>query len=857
MRLKIRFFLLFVVLLGGHLYGQQINIDVKEKKLSTVLEELADQYQLRISFDAGELSRHTVSIKATNEPIEAFLERLLAPYHLMAKRNKKNFFYIKSTQRELVFLLSDEKSKGPVPYANVNIKNSFKGNISNDKGVVSLTFDQRDTAILIGAFGYRTIEFNPAKENGDTVRLSLGVTAVDLETVTVLEYINRGIRLVGDISSPTLLLADMEVLPGLPEADVLLSAQMLPGFESNNETASGINVRGSDQSQTLLYWERIPVYKPAHYFGQITSIIPSMTKKVEAYKNYIPSSFLGATSGLLNMRAEDSLAKQTSWTSNTTFTHSELSIQTPVREKLSVQLGGRFSYNHFINTPLFTAYTDKLFDGVREIENDDEEQVDVESELRFWDINAKVIYEPNANNYWSLSAISNNDQFNFNGNDSTEGVETIQDHLESFRGFNSFYEHRFNSKWKANLSFSTTDYDAEDNSTEWFRDEEGSEFDSSFISNELNSLEAKTTLVYNGWEKHVLAFGYQLHYYETALSYTESNSFEAPIRELRNSIEVANGIFGKAELAILPNLLVRPQLRVDYFSREEQLTINPILNTQLKLGKGFWLKSSMGSYAQALSSINDATLSASNVTSGIWVLAGEDDTEVLRSRHGSLGLLYQEKGWIVDIDFYTKKVDGVTALNLFEENVSETLDFELGESTSSGVDLMVKKNFGRYHSWLSYTYSETNNTFEGIESNTFASSLDRPHQFRWTHTYIINQFEFSLGWTYKSGAPFTQARAINFDEDDEEYTIQYDATNAVRLPVYHRMDFSFWYRFPAVTKEWNGLLGISVINLYNRDNVWKRFYRLEDLDDDDVPEIEREERFFLGLTPNVTLKLNF
>ena len=59
----------------------------------------------------------------------------------------------------------------------------------------------------------------------------------------------------------------MEVLPGLSERDVLLTAQILAGINSNDETASGLNIRGSSRDNTFIYWNDIPIYQSAHYFG--------------------------------------------------------------------------------------------------------------------------------------------------------------------------------------------------------------------------------------------------------------------------------------------------------------------------------------------------------------------------------------------------------------------------------------------------------------------------------------------------------------------------------------------------------------------------------------------------------------
>lgn len=834
--------------------AQNISIEVEEQSLSKTLEQIAQQYDLRISFDTDVLSKYTVSIKAENEGIEQFLDRLLAPYHLAAKRSKKNFFYVQSTQRKLLFILRDQEKKEPIPYASASIKDTYKGNTANERGEVELSFDQRDTLLMLGGFGYKSVEFNPSNFEGDTVQLYLDIASVDLKTVTILEYLNRGIRLIGDLSSPTLLLSEMQVLPGLPETDALLSAQMLPGFESNDETAASINVRGSEQAQTLIYWDRIPVYQPAHYFGQITSIIPSMTERIDSYKNYIPSYFSGATSGLLNMKADDSLAASTSFISNTNFTHSDLSVKSPIQKNLSLQLAARFSYNHLLNTPLFDAYSDKLFDGVRAVEEDEVES-DVESKLQFWDVNAKLIFEPNSKNYFSISTIVNDDQSDFSGSESMDSSQLIQDHIENFKGVNAFFRHEYNSTWSSKISLSITDYSAKNLSSSTFIDDEGLEFDSIFISNDLNSIELKTAVEYLGGGNNRIEFGYQLHQYQTQLQLRERSTYEGAITEDRKTNESANGIYALSEINF-GKLLLRPQIRLDYFSREEELNISPVINTQYQLSKGLWLKASYGIYSQALSTINDVSLSASNVSSSIWVLAGEDDTEVLRSKNSSFGILLQQKGWIIDLDFYNRNTIGVSAINTVDVAVSEELEFELGESNSRGLDFMLKKNFGKYHSWLSYTYSKTANTFDSL-GQKFASSLDRPHQLRWVNSYLINQFEISLGWTYKSGAPYTQGEGLIYDAEEDEYAIVYEEINSNRLPIYHRLDFSFWYRFPNEKSKVNGVVGISLMNVYNRENVWKRFYRLEDVDDDDVPDIEEEERFFLGLTPNISLKLSF
>ena len=123
----------------------------------------------------------------------------------------------------------------------------------------------------------------------------------------------------------------------------------------------------------------------------------------------------------------------------------------------------------------------------------------------------------------------------------------------------------------------------------------------------------------------------------------------------------------------------------------------------------------------------------------------------------------------------------------------------------------------------------------------------------------------------KSGTPYTRPQGLTFipddpndpdDPDDPDdmdgfYEINFGPINGARLPLYHRLDLSAWYKFEKRLGGFSGQIGFSLQNVYNRENVWQRFYFLDDVDDDQLPEIIEEERNFLGFTPNLSVRLNF
>ena len=113
---------------------------------------------------------------------------------------------------------------------------------------------------------------------------------------------------------------------------------------------------------------------------------------------------------------------------------------------------------------------------------------------------------------------------------------------------------------------------------------------------------------------------------------------------------------------------------------------------------------------------------------------------------------------------------------------------------------------------------------------------------------------FSLGWNYRTGAPFTQATAFN--QVTEE--IVFGPINGRRFPDYHRLDTSAQYRFKLSSKgKSTGMIGVSLQNIYNRQVPLSVFYRVDDDQQTGELEIDQLEQLSLGLTPNFLFRLNF
>jgi len=845
--------------------AQEITMDVSEKPLQEVIDQISKDHNLKFSYDADRIKDLTVTISVVDLELEDFLKQVLNKHGLQAKRSKGNFYYIKEQKATFKIRVVDAELNEGVSYATIKVKGSYRGGFADDKGEANIPLDALiDTVLEISSVGYETQEVSVKDSKGKRLEVKLKASTVELYTFEVHEYINPAVQLFGDMSNLKLLPGQMDVLPGLPEADVLLSVQMLPGFESNDESAGGLNVRGGTKDQTLVYWDRIPVYKTSHYFGSITAFIPETVESIETYKNYIPTKYNGATSGLLNISVHDSILNGFKATSNTTFTHTDLTLRGGAKDKIGFEIAGRSSYNQLMETPAFSAISNKLFDGTVQVnpldgeeEEEEPEQAMVTStELTFWDINGKLIFKPNDKNYFSFSVITNGDNLDFSGFEPEDSVQFDQQQSTYYRGINGLYKHKFNDKLSGGLSYSDSYYRLNSTFSEQWLEDDDSSYDSVQIGNTMWNGEARAWLDYDIKDVGKIKVGYQFNYLYAVVDWAESNDFEPMINDSFVTYDMVNGVFIQPEFTIKKKWLIKPQLRVDHFQSENNVFVNPVITTQYDLGKGFWLKGSYGHYNQTLRLLDESSVNVSNASTGLWLLSDNNEVEVLECKHGNAGFVFKKKGWLFDMDFYWKQVDGISSLNQFGQ-LGSVLELESGVATTKGFDIMAKKKFGRYSTWLSYTYSENKNLFVDIQSNPFPSTLDRPHQFRWTHTYEINQFQVSLGWMYKSGNPYTRPTGVYYDWWDDYYQMTFSTINDKRLPDYHRLDFSVWYKFPGADKKFNGTVGLSLLNVYNRSNVWKRTYSLQDTNGDDVPEIVENERYFLGFMPNITLKIQY
>lgn len=159
-------------------------------------------------------------------------------------------------------------------------------------------------------------------------------------------------------------------------------------------------------------------------------------------------------------------------------------------------------------------------------------------------------------------------------------------------------------------------------------------------------------------------------------------------------------------------------------------------------------------------------------------------------------------------------------------------DVVQGQGRAYGLELSFSKPDGNVNGWFNYTWSRSflrsvnEEVGDRINDNEwFASDFDRPHVFNGTINFEKNKYNtVSLNFTCQTGRPYTVANGVvSFDEIEAPIFLE---RNNARLPVYHRLDFSWNIHFSKSKKKkrWQNDWTFTVYNLYGRKNPIDNFY---------------------------------
>ena len=875
-------FIFFCHIIG---YSQEINLSKKSenKSLALILETFENEHQFNFSYDVEAIKNVLLNISGEHVSIDLLQEIVeLQTSFLLQKVSETDYILVKNTKTvNICGVVIDADSKFELPQADILLQKKTIG-LTNNQGVFELQVRPWDS-IAISYLGYKTktIKISELSDSRcDTIRLASDIQ--NLSEVLVKEYLTGGIQKNQD-AAVTVSTKKLRILPGLVEPDVLQSLQLLPGISSPTEDPAGLYIRGGTPGQNLVLWDGIKMYQSGHFFNQISSFNPFITDQVTVYRGGTSVRYGDRISGVVVIESDNDLTEEIKVGGGLNFTHADAYIKLPLSNKLGIMLAGRRSTTDVIQTIAYNNLVRKVFQNTRANipdanESSTPEERSREDDFSFSDSNLKVLWQPNTNNTVKLSAIFAENRLDNNKDvliPESNIAANVKDILKIRNsGFSLNWNKKFRNDISQNIHFYLSSYDQRydliTKPESDFRDAE-----SLAINNTVKDIGGEYALHIPIAKKHTVDLGYQLTYNQTG--------YETIDKTLGNfdtvdNVTTINGngtnhtIYSEYKYKT-PKTYINIGIRGSQVSNANTFFLEPRMFSSYQLSNNFTLNTSaelknqqLNNYTTNNSPFGD--FPALPVSDNIWIISnnsfegeGLENTpiRVVKSMQFTLGALYTYKGWNFDIEGYYKKITDISSISDFILTLAlpdndETLIY-YGEEERIGVDLLLKKRIDNYRFWAGYSLSKTISTFPLIQDSYYSGNYDQRHVFNLSQTLKVGNFEFALGWNYATGRPFT--RLFRDDNDLDGTVTDPKGINSSRHRDYHRLDTSATYRFKLdKEKDWNGMIGISIRNVYNRYNVISQSYR-STTDESFNFFIVGLDNQSLRFTPDLVLRFNF
>ena len=866
------FVLFFVIISFASAQKQSLNNKENQIALKEILTSLEEKYKVRFSFDSKLIEKYRVFSLEKQTDLDSSLELLAKETNLVFKKLDKRYIIIKEKKPvknlKICGYLIDENSGTPIANATIWVPHKSLGVTSNSEGYFELKRLQSDWILRIDYLGYYSLKTPVFKmENSVCKKIALRETNEELEEVLVSDYLTKGMLKKSD-GAISISPQNLGILPGLIEPDVFQTLQMLPGVQSPGETASDLHVRGGTPDQNLVLFDGIKMYESGHFFGLISSFNPYVTKKIKFYRSGTSARYGDRIGSVLSVSSGDAVPEFSAGF-GLNLLHTDAYIKAPLlNDKVGLIISGRRSLTDYWSTATYKSFSESVFQNTR-IAQDETEAINdlsnVDNNFFFHDYNLKVIADITADDKLVFSNLYNKNELEYYAENDRFKEKNTDNLAVQNQGSNIKWSRFWNSKWSHKIELNHSEYElnyfGEREITR--RDPNNSVLNIFQKYNKVEDVGAAIDIENRRNEVSKWSYGYQ--YSKNMVNYLyETTGDNGNGNQSLESAETQNhthALFSEYSFKKDQKWNLNIGLRLNYFSTVKRAYFEPRLFVSNQVSEAFQLKLSAEIKNQVLSQLIEFRNNGLGLENEIWALSNGEEIPVLNNYQITAGFLYQKNGWNLDVDAYTKAIDGLTILT--EDVATRAPQYLSGTSTTNGVDVLLKKRFGNYRSWISYTFSKTKFLYDRINNGVaFDGEFDIPQSLFWSHTYSLKKFEFSLGWKIRSGTPYTEGVGIEQTPNGNYRVLYEDQVNTNRLPVYRKVDMSATYKFKlSKSGRTRAKLGISLINVLNRENILDRSYEIKiektRPGSPDLRTLVETDQISIGFTPNIVFRVDF
>ncbi len=847
----IRLLYVYVFLWAISVFSQEETkvIVLENKPLPDVISILEAQYDLKFSYINKVVEDKKITLNLTSgSTITEILSALQLQTSLKFEITGSNYITISTYNKKdyisVCGYVFDEEQK-PLKDIGIFFK-AIRANATTDKnGYFEYSKVPYNSVILISAPGFRQRILNSRIFLADEcIKIYLINESEEvLDEVFIQEYLAKGITQNKKVVNIDL--QDIEILPGRIEPDILQTVQLTPGVNNPFETASGLFVRGSTPHQNLVLWNGIKTYQQGHFFGMLSAFNPYATKEVDFSKSGVSARYGDRIAGVIDIKSQNQIGDRFTGGAGFNMINADAVIHTPIiRDKISLQVSGRRSYTDILETFTYKKFSDRVFQNTKIEENQDLNSQ--KNNFFYIDYNANLIIQPTVNHTIEINTLYNKNDLDFRKNNQAESFN--DDLITENEGYSVKWKSSYNDK----LFIDTNGY-----YTKYLLNYQ-------FITRNLDvisEIESKKNSVLDyGGELNVnykfstyqnLSAGYQ--YSKNTIKYafvTTTPDYEL-ILDQDDRFLNTHAFYSEYKFENPKNFYASIGLRLNHYAELNESFVEPRVFIQKNITKDWSVNTSAEYRSQANSQIKESVVSDLSLENQVWTLANKEQFPIISSYQFTFGTSFRKNKWYLDIDSYYKQIDNITTLTAGFINPTDNT-YHTGGSKVFGVDFFLKKRFKKYKTWVSYSYIDTRNKFEGINNEeSFPGNWNIEHTVKWSHFYKINNFQFSLGWLWHTGKSYTNIAGV--DESGEIIILDFGKINSNNLPVYHRLDFSAIYDFKiGYDPNIKYRIGFSILNIYDRKNLLNKEFRTTNSLNN---QLLNTDIFSLGITPNISFRV--
>lgn len=701
---------------------------------------------------------------------------------------------------------------------NVSEIGTTKGTASDNNGYFTLLV-KTPVSLQISYIGYALVNISIASTKDTLLKISLTpgneLTAVVIRSDKIMRP---------NIAKLTTL--ELQSIPSLGgKPDVMKALQLMPGITSQSEGSSLLLVRGGSPGENMYLFDNVPVIYVNHLGGFMSVFNPDIINNIDVYKGGFPARYGGKLSSIVDITQKEGNSTERKSSYSIGITDFSLTLEGPIKKNASYIFTGRKTL-----FGLYLMAATGIGDGNTFILS-----------YGFHDLNGKISWKPNAKNSFHFNIYQGDDNLNYRAKKAKDNPENKN--LLSYTWGNwlasANWKHVVSSKLFSDNTLSYTNYRLREKQKFTFRGDEGLE---NILYKYLST--AQVIALQSAWkyqikQKWAIDFGFK-----TSLAFNLPNyTFQSNMPSTTEKVYIPNfetALYSDNKFNLPYGFQLNAGLRFvnfntggfNVFALEPRLSMNKEITPTHQLNLSYMRVNQFSHLLFTPGSI---------MSKEVWIPADKTVKPATSDQYTiCLTGNYGNGAYQSEVNLYYKTLmdlatykEGFT--NLIGDNNWRSKVESGGKGEAYGLEMLLRKNAGKWTGFASYGWSRATREFRGInEGKEFLYDYDRPNTASLTVNHkFSDRVSISLAWVYQTGLPYTpvvgRQLTPSLEPDENGETIYYEsfiygARNSSRLKDYHRLDIGITLNKLNTDKSVRSSWNFSIYNAYNRQNPVHYYY---------------------------------